>query len=171
MENSLFYTQFNPLNAGNRLLGFCNVKIFWGSMPPDTPWKRGLLIQSITLFNPAGYFNFYWNPRLSQSRSLGFLVRQLRRGQRGGVEWINYNSTLFDSKKWQLHRLSKCHTLLTTAQDYTLQKDHAMTWILGLNQLKSTVKSHSNILTPIYNKQFCLSWQKVHIFSPNMDTS
>ena len=51
MENSLFYTQFSPLNAGKRLLGFCNFKIFWGSMPPDTPWKRGLLIQSVRLYS------------------------------------------------------------------------------------------------------------------------
>ena len=25
MENSLFYTQFSPLNAGNRLFGLCNI--------------------------------------------------------------------------------------------------------------------------------------------------
>ena len=62
MENSLFYTQFSPLNAGNHLLGLCNFKIFWGSMPPDTPWKRGLFIQSVTLFKSAGYFSFYRNP-------------------------------------------------------------------------------------------------------------
>ena len=38
MEHSLLnYTQFSPLNAGNRLLGLCNFKIFWGSMTPDTP--------------------------------------------------------------------------------------------------------------------------------------
>ena len=40
MENSLFYTQFSLLNAGNRSLGFCNVKIFWGSMPPPTPLEN-----------------------------------------------------------------------------------------------------------------------------------
>ena len=64
METFLFHTQFSPLNAGNHyvLLGLCNFKIFWGSVPPDTPWKRGLLIQSVTLFKSAGYFNFYWNP-------------------------------------------------------------------------------------------------------------
>ena len=39
MENLLFYTQFSPLNAGNRLLRLCNFKILWGNMPPDTPWK------------------------------------------------------------------------------------------------------------------------------------
>ena len=61
METFLFYTQFSPQNTGNRLLGLCNFTIFWGSMPPDTPWKRGLLIQSVTLFKSAGYFNFYWN--------------------------------------------------------------------------------------------------------------
>ena len=58
MENPLFYTQFSPLNTGNRFLGLCNFKIFWGSMPPNTPWKRGLLIQSVTLFKSI----FYWNP-------------------------------------------------------------------------------------------------------------
>ena len=61
MENSLLYSQFSPLNAG-RLLGLCNFKIFWGSMPPDTHRKCRLLIQSVTLFKSAGYFNFYWNP-------------------------------------------------------------------------------------------------------------
>ena len=72
MENSLFYTQFSPLNAGNRLLGLCTFQIFWGSIPPDTPWKRGLLIQSVTLFKSAGYFNFYWNPCLSDYEILTF---------------------------------------------------------------------------------------------------
>ena len=53
METFLFYTQFSPLNAGNRLLERCNFKIFWGSMPPDTPWKRGLLITSIFIETPG----------------------------------------------------------------------------------------------------------------------
>ena len=70
MENSLFYTQFSPLNAGNRLLGLCNFKIFWGSMLPDTPWKRGLLIQAVSLFKFAGYFNFYWNPWLDSFKKV-----------------------------------------------------------------------------------------------------
>ena len=39
MENSLFYTQFSPLNAGNCLLGLCNFKIFCGSMP-QTPLEN-----------------------------------------------------------------------------------------------------------------------------------
>ena len=39
MENSLFYTQFSPLNTGNRLLRLCNFKIFWGSMT-QTPLKN-----------------------------------------------------------------------------------------------------------------------------------
>ena len=38
-------------------------KIVWGSTSPNPPRKRGykrpLLIQSVTLFKPAGYFNFY----------------------------------------------------------------------------------------------------------------
>ena len=72
MENSLFYTQFSPLNAVNCLLGLCNFQIFWGSIPPDTPWNRGLLIQSVTLFKSAGYFNFYWNPCLSDYEILTF---------------------------------------------------------------------------------------------------
>ena len=54
METFLFYTQFSPLNAENRLLGLCNFKIFWGSIRPDTPWKRGLLIQSVIMFKSAG---------------------------------------------------------------------------------------------------------------------
>ena len=42
---------------------------FSGEVPPlkpPTPPKKGtngpLLIQSVTLFKPAGYFNYYWNP-------------------------------------------------------------------------------------------------------------
>ena len=62
LENSLFFSQFSPLNAGNRLLRLCNFKIFWGNMPPYTPRKCRLLIQSVTLFKSAGYFNFNWNP-------------------------------------------------------------------------------------------------------------
>ena len=30
-------------NAGNRILGLWNFKIFWGSMPPDPPWGTGLV--------------------------------------------------------------------------------------------------------------------------------
>ena len=74
MENSLFYTQFSPLNAGSRWLGLCNFKIFWGSMLPDIPWKRALLIQSVTLFRSAGYFNFYWNPWLFFPHRFVFVV-------------------------------------------------------------------------------------------------
>ena len=43
---------------------------------PQTPLKKGangpLLIQSVTLFKPAGYFNYYWNPymlKCSQSKN------------------------------------------------------------------------------------------------------
>ena len=42
MENMLFSTHSSPLNAKNRLLALWNFKIFWGSMPPDTPGKSGL---------------------------------------------------------------------------------------------------------------------------------
>ena len=38
MENSLFYSQVSPLNAG-RLLGLCNFKIFWESMP-QKPFEK-----------------------------------------------------------------------------------------------------------------------------------
>ena len=42
----LFYPQFSPQNAENRILGLWNFKIFWISMPPDSlPHpirKRGL---------------------------------------------------------------------------------------------------------------------------------
>ena len=61
-NNLLFYSQFSPLNVGNRSLELCSFQIFWGNMPPDTPWKRELLIWLVTLFKSAGYFNFYWNP-------------------------------------------------------------------------------------------------------------
>ena len=41
-------------------------------MPPDTRWKRGLLIQSVNLFKSAGYFNSYWNPCKRKEISLSF---------------------------------------------------------------------------------------------------
>ena len=43
MENMLLSTHSSPLNAKNRLLALWNFKIFWGSMPPDTTGKSGLL--------------------------------------------------------------------------------------------------------------------------------
>ena len=54
-------------------LGLWNFKIFWGSTSSDTPLpppppflKKGtngsLLIQSVTVFKPAGFFTFNWNP-------------------------------------------------------------------------------------------------------------
>ena len=68
-ENALFCFKFSPQNTENRILGLWKFKIFWGSPPPETPPpppKKGtngpLLIQSVTLFKPAGYFNYYWNP-------------------------------------------------------------------------------------------------------------
>ena len=52
MENSLFYSQFRPLNTGNRLLRLYNFKIFWGSMT-QTPlgnvdcWYSHLLYSNL----------------------------------------------------------------------------------------------------------------------------
>ena len=58
-------------------LGLCsNFKIFWGSMPPDTRWKRGLLIQSVNLFKSAGYFNSYCNHCKRKEISLSFQFRR-----------------------------------------------------------------------------------------------
>ena len=64
MENSLFYTQFSLLNAGNRLLGLCNFNISWGSNCPQTPLENvdcwysrllysNLLATSIFIETPA----------------------------------------------------------------------------------------------------------------------
>ena len=39
MENSLFYAQFSPLNAGNRLLGIAILKFSEGACP-QTPLKN-----------------------------------------------------------------------------------------------------------------------------------
>ena len=39
----LFCPQFIPQNAGNRIFGLWNFKIFWGFMPPDPCRKRGLV--------------------------------------------------------------------------------------------------------------------------------
>ena len=59
MEDLLFYTQFIPLNAGN-------LNLILRKHDPRHPlnmWTTGpLLIQSVTQFKPAGYFNFHWNP-------------------------------------------------------------------------------------------------------------
>ena len=104
---------------------------FWGSMPPDTPWKRGLLIQSVTLFKSASYFNFYWNSCFGDNYFnlaywlftdivrievilVTFGTQAVKEGMERRCRLNQYNSTHFDSKKWQLHRLSKCQTLLTT---------------------------------------------------------
>ena len=64
MKNMLFCPQFTPQKAENRILGLWNFKMFWEARPqtPPAPRKKGtnglLLIQSVTLFKPAGYFNF-----------------------------------------------------------------------------------------------------------------
>ena len=50
MENLLFYTQFSPLNVGNRSLELCSFQIFWGSMPPDTPWKWRWTVDMVGYF-------------------------------------------------------------------------------------------------------------------------
>ena len=174
MENSLFYTQFSVLNAGNRLLGFCNFKIFWGSMPPDTPWKRGLLIQSVTLFKSAGYFNFYWNSCFGDHYfSLAYwlftdIVRievilvtfgtqAVKEGMERRCRLNQYNSTHFDFKKWQLHRLSKCQTLLTTRLHTTERSCYDMnSWFKPVNKffcpdkkLTFSLKLNRLIWTPV----------------------
>ena len=67
MENSLFYTQFSLLNAGDRLLGLCNFKIFWGSMSPDTPisysiqicWLIQFLLKPVAIFEEKARCFFY----------------------------------------------------------------------------------------------------------------
>ena len=67
MKNTVFCPQFSPKNAENCILGLSIFKIFWGSTsppppPPSSGTNMSLLIQSVTLFKPAGYFNFYGNP-------------------------------------------------------------------------------------------------------------
>ena len=71
MKNPLFCSQFySQWNAGICILGLWNSKIFWGGMPPDPLEERDLngplLVQSVTLFKPASYFNYYWNPCAGQ---------------------------------------------------------------------------------------------------------
>ena len=69
---TLFWsTQFSPQNAGNRILGFWNniSKFSERACPKTTLEARDwlpldLLIQLCTLFKPAVYFNYYWNPSL-----------------------------------------------------------------------------------------------------------
>ena len=39
MEHSLFYTQFSPLNAGNRLLALCHFENSLGEHAPRHPLK------------------------------------------------------------------------------------------------------------------------------------
>ena len=59
-ENTLFCTQLGPRTPVNRILGLWNFK---GACPLYRHWITApLLIQSGTLFKPAGYFYFYWNP-------------------------------------------------------------------------------------------------------------
>ena len=70
MKNTLFCLHVSPRNTGNRILGVWNSKIFWGGACFQTPpRRRGLTapcwLQSVTLFKPAGYFNYHWNPWVS----------------------------------------------------------------------------------------------------------
>ena len=51
MENLLFYTQFSPLNAGNRLLGLCTFQIFWLENKPYMHDSK--IIFGVWLFDTA----------------------------------------------------------------------------------------------------------------------
>ena len=62
MKNVLFCTQFSPQNAGNHIKGFDAFLMEHALNPPRGQINAPLLIQSGTLFKPAGYFNYYWNP-------------------------------------------------------------------------------------------------------------
>ena len=57
-----------------------NFKILRGSPIPDPPKKRSnilLLVQSVTLFQPVGFFIFYWNPCINAwITSLGTILFQ-----------------------------------------------------------------------------------------------
>ena len=59
-----------------------NFKILWGSPIPDPTKKRSnilLLVQSVTLFQPVGFFIFYWNPCINAwITSLGTILFQNR---------------------------------------------------------------------------------------------
>ena len=68
MKGTLFCPQFSPQNAENRIIAFYAFEIsqFSGQVPntpPPPPQKKGtngpLLLQSVALFKPTGYFNFY----------------------------------------------------------------------------------------------------------------
>ena len=65
METFRFYTHFSPLNAGNHLLGLCNLKFSEGACP-QTPLENvdcwysrlfysNLLATSIFIETPAYY--------------------------------------------------------------------------------------------------------------------
>ena len=61
-ENILFCPWFNTQNAGNRISGLWNFKIFWGSTPLDPPRKRGLTVScwySQILFSNLLATSFY----------------------------------------------------------------------------------------------------------------
>ena len=83
-----FFLKFSPQNAENRILGLWNFKILWGRthanpLPPKKKGTNGpLLIQSFTLFTPAGYFNFYWNPCSMEFLQLRCYADVIWRGNR-----------------------------------------------------------------------------------------
>ena len=61
-KNILFCPWFNTQNAGNRISGLWNFKIFWGSTPLDPPRKRGLTVPcwySRILFSNLPATSFY----------------------------------------------------------------------------------------------------------------
>ena len=61
-KNTLYCTQFSPQNADKCILGLLNCQTFLGEHAPRYPTRalqeKGdqLLIQSVSLFKPAGYF-------------------------------------------------------------------------------------------------------------------
>ena len=91
MKNTLFCPQFYTQNAGNRILGFWNFKRdilakHAHRLPKKKRANRPLLIQSDTLFKPAGFFNFYWNPCIFKY-ILSRLIVLVRAGWVVGCVW------------------------------------------------------------------------------------
>ena len=64
LEYTHYCTQSSPQNAGNCILGLSITKCSGGACPQTPTEKKdlhwgSLMIRPITLFKPAGYFNYY----------------------------------------------------------------------------------------------------------------
>ena len=93
-KHALLSSNLFPRTLKIAFKGFKISKFSWleHAQTPSPPKKKGtnssLLIQSVTLFKPAGYFSFYWNPWLFMRARFFFLWREIAAAAQNNNFWL-----------------------------------------------------------------------------------